>query len=133
MNLLSVLSTVGYLEPLAVHTLKVSLFLVLVLAILYIVRGVSASIRSFVLGLALAGIAVLPLSSLLLPQWQALSIPAGDFFQPPAPTAATDMNSTAAPSEPMPETSSPPSFSNPTSRPYPWQPLAAVFYVTGAL
>lgn len=133
MNFLSVLSAVGYLEPLAVHTLKVSLFLVLVLAILYIVRGLPASIRSFVLGLALAGIAVLPLSSLLLPSWEAIAIPAVDLFQSPAPTSTAEMRSTVTPLEQVSETSSPPSFSNPTSRPFPWRPVAAVVYFVGAL
>lgn len=133
MNLLSVLSVADYLGPLALHTLKVSLFLVLVLAILYIARGLSASIRSFILGLALMGVAVLPLSSLLLPSWEAFMIPAGGYFQSQAPTSAAEMKSTVTLVEQVSETPLPSALSKTASPPFPWHPIAAAVYVVGAL
>lgn len=117
----------------AFHSIKVSVMLALASTVLYLLRRTSASVRSFILCLALFSVAILPLSSFLSPHWTVLSIPSIPFLDPGTPPVSDDLKPASLSTESSIPASVPVAApSDSASKPFPWRPIVTMIYLLGA-
>jgi beta-lactamase regulating signal transducer with metallopeptidase domain len=114
------------------HSIKVSVMLASAPGVLYILRRTSASIRSFILCLALVGVAVLPLSSLFAPQWAVVSMPTASLLDSGRPSTSDRLQPSSSPAQSASMASLSLVDPKPTSRPFPWRPIVTIMYLLGA-
>ncbi len=118
---------------LATLSIKASLVLALVLAICYLAKRTSASLRYFIMSAALVSVALMPCSALLLPQWDVVPVPQRSqepLTELPPLTTTGDLFSPGPQMQEHPETGSTRLAMQPVNSP--WSYLLALVYLLGA-